>query len=699
MTNRRAAGAAFCLFLVLAVVVSWPLALHMGSTAVGHIEQEATPPLNTWAMAVVLHQLAHDPVHLFDGNAFYPYARSLAFSEHLFVPALLGAPVALATGNLTLAYNVVTLLTFAIGGLGAYLLAAELFGSRAAGVLAGVVYAFNTWNVNEIVRLQILSNEFFPWVLLALLRYFAAPTWRRAALVALAYALQSLSCMYFALYLPLLVAPTVAWLWWRRRAPFGVLTRLATAALPAILLTALFAIPYIRSARELGFIRSVPESVGIDRYFDVLPGNLFYEGWLGIAGPNQNAGHFLGFLVMGLSILGIWRGPWPREHPGVRALLAVLAVAGFTLSLGPEIKLYDRVLMPGPYTLFFEHVPGFRNVRYPERFAVFLALAIAPLAAAGFAALQTMLGRAKWALVALVFLEHLALPNLLTPMPSGESIPDVYPWVAGQPDVRVTAEWPASRYFMERLDALPMYYSTVHWRRTLEGFTSYFPPTYNFAKWRLFHFPDAESVAFLERFGVDTVLVSPQDGRLPEWFVDDPRWTRVGPLPDGGGALRLRQAGKNPYVAPAATAPDLVEVPRTAWRVQGSQPGAGFAIDGDVRTSWSTRIAQTKRDFFRIRFPQAVGVARISLPVRGRYDFPMRVKLTGQLGEETFDLPCDVGRAYDRLFAFLLHDPAEASLDFDLEGRPVDGVRISIAENDAFTMPWTLTELHVYRRR
>jgi hypothetical protein len=71
---------------------------------------------------------------------------------------------------------------------------------------AGLLYAFHTWNVNELARLQILSNEWFPFLLLMLLRFFAAPRARTAVLAALFYVLQSLSCMYWALYLPLLVA-------------------------------------------------------------------------------------------------------------------------------------------------------------------------------------------------------------------------------------------------------------------------------------------------------------------------------------------------------------------------------------------------------------------------------------------------------------------------------------------------------------
>src|SRR6185295_7514883 len=87
-------------YLAVAVVATWPLAPQAADHVVGDEAAQGmcvgTPNLNVWAMGAVLHQLAHDPLHLFDANAFYPYSRSLAFSEHLFVPALLAAPVLFA---------------------------------------------------------------------------------------------------------------------------------------------------------------------------------------------------------------------------------------------------------------------------------------------------------------------------------------------------------------------------------------------------------------------------------------------------------------------------------------------------------------------------------------------------------------------------------------------------------------------------
>ena len=44
-----------------------------------------------WVMAWDAHQLVRDPLGLFDSNAFFPYGRSLTFSDHLLPEALLAA--------------------------------------------------------------------------------------------------------------------------------------------------------------------------------------------------------------------------------------------------------------------------------------------------------------------------------------------------------------------------------------------------------------------------------------------------------------------------------------------------------------------------------------------------------------------------------------------------------------------------------
>ena len=682
----------FLLYLALAVLATWPLARDAND----HVFGLGTPPLNVWALGSVLHQLRLDPLHLFDGNAFYPYPASLAFSEHLLVPALQAAPIVWATGNLVLAHNVVALLAMATAGLGAYLLAREMTGDPGAAFAAGVLYAFHTWNVNELIRLQILSNQWFPFLLLALIRFFARPGWGRGAAVALAYTAQSLSCMYWGLYAPLLTVPAAGWLAWRHHTPWRRLPALALPLLAAAVLAALFAWPYVENARRFGFNRSLPDAVGIDRYLDVLPRNLLYSEVLGTARSNQDAAHFLGFTALAAGLLGGIAGRFQPQPRLGRGFWITLALSGFLLSLGPRLLVYGHDLGPAPYRLLFDFVPGFRGVRYPERFAVFAVLGLVPLMAAGLARLREAWGRnvGVWA-AAFLFVEHLSIPLPLTPLPPADQAPEVYRWLGAQPEVRVVADVPAARYRMERLDAMPMYFSTVHWKRTVQGFTGYFPPTYHFTRWRLFHFPAPESVTFLERFGVDTVVVQPDSSGPPPWAIVDPRWETAGPFAEGQVVLRLR-ASRSPEFSLGGPEP-LREVDRTAWKVQGSHPDPGRAIDGDPATAWGTgEKVQVRGDFYRIAFPRALMVARVSLASRGA-EFPMRVRLLGETPEAGWvELPFDEGGAFDSLFAQLLHRPRAASLDLDISPRPLLGLRIRIAESDPFAMPWALPEVRVY---
>ncbi len=704
----RAGSGIFLVYVALAVLASYPLVLHLTDHAVGFSQEgrtpSATPPLNIWAMATVVRQLPH-PLQLFEGTAFYPYHHTLAFSEHLFVPALMGAPVYLATGNWVLAYNVVMFLTLATAGLGMFLLARHLTGDDIASFGAGLLYAFHTWNINELVRSQITANQWFPFVVLALLKFFERPGWRRGLLAGLFYALQSLSCMYWALYLPFLVGGTALYLWWRRRHSWRALFPLAVGLAAAVGLTALFAIPYVLTAHDLGFERPEPFSVPIDRYFDVLPQNLLYAAVLGTALRNQNAAHFLGFAALALAIAGLLGRRRATERGALAwPVLVALVVFGFLLSLGPDIMIGDRVFAPGPYAVLRRFVPGFRNVRYPERLSILLVLGFAPLAALGLARLRARLGARGAAVAALVcgflFLEHLSLPQTLSYLPAGGHVPQVYRWLSAQSGVTAVAEVPSSRIWMERADAVPMYYGTIHGKRTVQGYTSYFAPTYNFIKWRLFHFPAPASVAFLERFGVDTVVVSAEGGAPPAWARDDPRWTLTGPFPDGHLALRLENARGLAVPPPPDDAAQYAEIDRAGWLVQGSDPGPVRAIDGDLRTAWGTANEQGAGNFYRIRLKQPARVARIAMSLRSPFCFPMHFKLLGEVAPETWiEIPYDQPAAFDRLFSSLLHQPKDATFVVDVEPQELRALRIRITETDPFFMPWMMSEIRLYERR
>src|ERR1019366_8046736 len=152
--------------VLLAVLTSWPLVLHLPS----RIAPDLGDPVRTaWEIAWVGHAMLHDPLHLFDANAFYPHPLSLAFSD-----SLLGYGPAAFFGSGTVAalvrYNLLFLFAWSLCFIGAYLLARELGLGRLGGAAAGVAFAYAPYRVTEAGHLHVISSGGLPLALFLLLR-------------------------------------------------------------------------------------------------------------------------------------------------------------------------------------------------------------------------------------------------------------------------------------------------------------------------------------------------------------------------------------------------------------------------------------------------------------------------------------------------------------------------------------------------
>jgi hypothetical protein len=152
--------------VALAVVTTWPLVLHLPS----RIAPDLGDPVRTaWQIAWVGHALLHDPLHLFDSNAFYPHPLSLAFSD-----SLLGYGPAGFFGSGTIAalvrYNLLFLFAWSLCFAGAYLLARELGLARLGAAAAGAAFAYAPYRATEAGHLHVISSGGIPLALFLLLR-------------------------------------------------------------------------------------------------------------------------------------------------------------------------------------------------------------------------------------------------------------------------------------------------------------------------------------------------------------------------------------------------------------------------------------------------------------------------------------------------------------------------------------------------
>src|SRR3954462_11809423 len=140
--------------VVLALVMNWPLPAHLGS----HIGEDLGDPVRTaWQVAWEGHALLHQPLHMYQANAFWPRHDTLAFSDSLFgyLPAaVIGTGVKAAI----IRYNLLFLFTYALAFAGAYLLGRELGLRRLGAVVAGVAFAYAPFKLTMNGHLHVIGS-------------------------------------------------------------------------------------------------------------------------------------------------------------------------------------------------------------------------------------------------------------------------------------------------------------------------------------------------------------------------------------------------------------------------------------------------------------------------------------------------------------------------------------------------------------
>jgi hypothetical protein len=174
-----------------------------------------------------------------------------------------------------------------------------------------------------------------------------------------------------------------------------------------------------------------------------------------------------------------------------RGYFVAMLLAAMWLSLGPIPQSLGRpVEIVAPYRLLLEYVPGFDGVRVPARFAMIVALALAALAGYGAAWVsRARLGRAILFVAAVIaVLEGTRLPFIVngayalrdfnTPearLVRPARAPAVYREFAAQPSDAVLIELPLGP---PDFDLRAMFYSVVHWRPLVNGYSGFYPPHY-----------------------------------------------------------------------------------------------------------------------------------------------------------------------------------------------------------------------------
>ena len=734
--------AAFAAYSFLAAAVTYPL-IRVAGSAVSY--PSADPLLNTWILWWNTRQLP-----LTEGwwNApmFYPSTGSMGLSELLLGVLPITAPVQWLSDNPLLAYNVAVLLSFPLCGIAAYALALELTGRHDAAWLAGLVFAFSPYRVNEFGHLQMLSYYWAPVALLALHRYMRERRLVWLAIFASAWLLQGLCNGHAILQFPFLI---VLWIIWfaRTTADVGKIgLAWVSGTLPLV--------PILLGYREIhgrlhlrrGITDIVNLSVDLSNFVNVPPELVIWGRYLSsdrlpglfpgitvliillattLTRTRRNVGTpsrfaldrvilgFFALLCLGVAVSKMMIGPWRLGPLSVSQAykpfsLAVVAALGFIFR-GPgwrqiwqtrSVAGFYLVALAAMYVLSFGPAPHAwdTQILYKAPYAWFMSLP-------GFDAIRVparfaMLGTICLAIVAAFAFARWStrLNQRRRPIWIALSIglladgwfTQRFVTVPGGPepaweDVGAVIQLPLGE--PER-DAMALYRSTAYNVPLVNGYSGYSAPHYPALTVAL----GAGNMAVLNEVAAYGSLGIAVDRTEPGHAQAERGLAQV-------GAVLLHSSGQwATFVIPRTSQPgrpvgQRLLIPRVRANRQAEE--ASRVIDGDIETAWGSGIAQRGDEELIIELERPEVVSQIVLSLGSNsFGFPRDLVIDTSIDGRQWT-PVWRGQPVVETVRAALQNPGDVPVLMEFSPDRAAFVRLRQLGREP-NIPWRIAELSVH---
>jgi hypothetical protein len=357
----------------------------------------------------------------------------------------------------------------------------------------------------------------------------------------------------------------------------------------------------------------------------------------------------------------------------------------FVLTLGPEGRLMGHpVLYKAPYA-WLMLLPGFADsFRAPSRFAMLAVLALSVAAGLALVRLAPRVspparGVATAAIIAAIIAESWIHPIPLSPAPSPLELP------AGIPPSAVVLELPVDAYE----DALAMFRTTVHHRRTINGLSGYIPAHYQILANALFD-GDADVLTVVRRYA-DIVVVSRRDHAHAMKLTTQLRAAANAlPLPDTATHLvTLLEMRKPP--ADAVSRAEAVRPAAIATHPAVSSPQ--LISDDDYQTAWSSVAGQTGTEMIAVALSEPheiVGLEMASGPHFGAFARELAIDVSED-GEHW--KPVAAGDGASAAFEAAMRDAKVVAVTIRFEPQRASHVRIR--QTGRSRAHWAVAELRV----
>jgi hypothetical protein len=389
---------------------------------------------------------------------FYPDGVSLVFHSFSHVNTAISLVLQPWIGQ-PAAYNVTILLSYLLSAFGMYLLIEYLTGSTVAGIVSGIVFAFNPYHIFESIHPVLMSTQWMPFSLLFLFRWLRERKWWHLGLSALFFLLNGLTSWHLMTFYSLwLVVFAIYYMALERRSSFWKkVSGLAAFALVAGLFILPFLMPLIRE--QLAVSRSYMQvDLDIGRPMDLR--NLVLPPWIE---PIKSSG-YLGLVAVLLAGIGVWKGGREARMWCGSAVLFLL------IAIGPHPAIHGETIetITLPWSSVF--IP---LLRHPLRFQLLVTFGLAGAAGYGWVVVQNWLPRSRWrvlwatGVILLLVLDYSHWPFPTVP----PAVSPFYEQLALEPGDFAIAPLPSTRQTAKYY----MYYQTIHGKKTIGGHVSRTP--------------------------------------------------------------------------------------------------------------------------------------------------------------------------------------------------------------------------------
>ncbi len=443
--ERPSARLALLLYTVVALAMTWPLALHLDDRVLMGDNDLWQNVWNFWWWEEAItsrHQLPYSTDLLFQPGADR-VPISLAFHTHSEANVLTTLPITSVLGPVA-ALNVSIFLGFILAGWGAYLLARELAATHAGAFVGGLIFAYFPHHVEQsLEHLNLASYQAMPLFLLFLVRTLHVGGRWDVLGCGLLFALNALYAWHNGLLiLPFALALALHGLVRRPEDRAGIVLRCSLAGVIATVVLLPFLLPKLgEMLAGADYFHKPAVNKGIDALFLIVPpdqhaiwGVLFADLYARLRGyPSVGFTCYVGWSSIVFAALALPR--WRRRlllgdasgsvtQPGYSYPLWLGIALFYTLlALGDSLVVGGMdTRVPLPFALF-RQLPIVDTLRVANRFMVPAMLALSVVAAVGAGAVLQRgftLGRPRpWLLLAslLVLVDFAWLPFPLRTIP------------------------------------------------------------------------------------------------------------------------------------------------------------------------------------------------------------------------------------------------------------------------------------------